>query len=418
MTSISVLIPNFNGRRHLGACLESLQQQRRKIEEVVVFDNGSRDQSVEFISENFPSVRVIASADNCGFAGALNRAARCARGEWLAFMNNDMRAAPDWMEASLERSGTHECIASRILNWEGDKVDFDGSSLQYLGFADQLGIGENSARPSAAGPILFPCGGAMFIRRDLFLDVGGFDEDYFAIYEDVDLGWRLWLQGHEVFFDPACVVYHRGHATLDARREEKKRYLMHRNALFTMIKNLQQERFEKIVPVAFFQAIRRAVRFSGIDKTAFYFWEDTELPRDEASWWMCRDAVNHLVALDDVIENWFQLMEKRQQVQARRRRPDSEIASLFHDPFRRIFKDADYEACEAEWIESRGIQRLFPEAIPFAFTEGFATEMKRERQALRRELALLKSQLRAPAPGEKRGRMNRLARRLRQFGSH
>ena len=256
------------------------------------------------------------------------------------------------------------------------------------------------------------------LRRDLFLETGGFDEDYFAIYEDVDLGWRLWLQGHEVFFEPASVACHRGHATLDARREEKKRYLMHRNAMFTVIKNYQQDSFQRIVPIAFVQAIRRAVRFSGIDKSSFYFWEDSEIPQDTASLWMWKDAINHLVALDDVIEQWPQLMKKRQAVQARRKRSDEEITALFRDPFRRIFKDSSYEESESEWIEALGIEKFFPGAVPFGGTQSFHKELKREIQELRRELAHLKSQSRgAESAPAKAGRVRKFANRLRILGS-
>ncbi|MBI4454434.1 MAG: glycosyltransferase family 2 protein [Acidobacteria bacterium] len=414
MKSVSVLIPNFNGRQHLETCLGSLQGQLHRAHEVLVFDNGSNDGSVELLRQKFPSVCVIASSKNFGFAGALNRAAQHANGEWLAFLNNDMRTAADWIQAAMLHSDRHPCIASRMLNWSGDKLDFDGASLQYLGFAEQVGRGEPNTSAAIAGPILFPCGGAMFIRKDLFLEVGGFDEDYFAVYEDVDLGWRLWLEGHQIFFEPNSTVYHKGHATLDSRREEKKRYLMHRNAMFTIIKNYQQDAFQRILPVAFLQAVRRAVRFAGIDKKTFYFWEDTEIPQNSASLWMWKDAINHLVALDDVIENWHHLMEKRQRVQARRKRADCEIFPLFRDPFRRIFKDANYEEHEAEWITALGITQLFCETVPFSLTREFHKDLKREIQELRRELSHLGSQLHAADCAEKRqpARIDQLARRF------
>ncbi|MBI3940132.1 MAG: glycosyltransferase family 2 protein [Acidobacteria bacterium] len=414
-----MLIPNFNGRLHLQACLLSLQEQTRQPHEILVFDNGSSDHSADFIRERFPSVQVIASSTNLGFAGAMNRAAEAAGGAWLALLNNDMRAAPDWIESAMAEAGRHGCIASRILNWSGNKIDFDGASLQYLGFAEQLATGESADRPASPGPILFPCGGAMFVRRDLFLEAGGFDEDYFAVYEDVDLGWRLWLLGHDVLLNPGSVAYHRGHATLDTRREEKKRYLMHRNAMFTIIKNYGQDAFQKVLPVAFFQALRRTVRFAGIDKTAFYFWEDAQIPEDPASLWMWKDAVNHLVALDDVIENWLALMQKRRQVQARRKRADSEIVPLFHEPFRRIFKDASYEESEAQWIRHLGIDDLFAGEVPFAFTDAFESERAREVRELRRELSVLKSQLQEAGSPARRGRgtMEKLARRLKRLGT-
>ncbi|HEY2934238.1 MAG TPA: glycosyltransferase family 2 protein [Acidobacteriota bacterium] len=417
MTSVSVLIPNLNGIHHLDDCLSSLQQQSHPADEVIVFDNASSDDSARFISQRYSSVRLIASEKNLGFAGALNRAAEAACGEWLAFLNNDMRASSDWIAAAMKSAREHACVASRILSWSGDKVDFDGASLQYLGFGDQVGIGETSSRRSPAGPILFACGGAMLVRKEVFLESGAFDEDYFAIYEDVDFGWRLWLQGHDVFFEPESFVYHKGHATLDTRREEKKRYLMHRNALFTIIKNYERERFEKIVPVAFFQAVRRAVRFANIDKTSFYFWKDSEPPQDPGAFWMWKDAINHLVALDDVIENWPGLMQKRAAVQARRRRSDDEIVALFRDPFRRIFKDTAYEAQEAELLELQGIPQLFPSQAPFALTDDFRRNLHEEIRNLRRELSYLKSARGAVPPEVKANPVRKFVKRIKKLGS-
>ena len=413
MSTVSVLIPNFNGKHHLETCLASLQNQTAAPAEILLFDNGSTDGSAEFVSRQFPSVRLIRSNRNLGFAAAINEAAAQARGEWLALLNNDMRASEGWLESALDQASQHACIACRILNWSGDKVDFDGASLQFLGFGDQAGSGRSSSDVPPAAPLLFACGGAMLIRRSVFAECGGLDEDYFAVYEDVDLGWRLWLQGHDVQLAPASVVYHRGHATLDSRREEKKRHLMHRNALFTIVKNYGDEAFRSIVPLALLQCVRRAVRFAGIDKTAFYFWEERELPSDPGALWMLRDAVNHLVALDDVIEAWPSLMSKRTAVQAGRRRSDSEILPLFREPFRRIFPDVDYERGEGDWVAGLDIARLFPGAVPFAMTPEFDREQERQIAALRRELSNLKKAAGIAVPPSPRGgKIRKLAGKL------
>src|SRR2546425_10399367 len=113
MKSVSVLIPNFNGRKHLEPCLRSLQEQSDRADEVIIFDNGSSDHSAEYVHSNFPWVRVISAQKNCGFAGALNRAAQDARGEWLAFLNNDMKASPNWICGARGHGNSHCCIASR-----------------------------------------------------------------------------------------------------------------------------------------------------------------------------------------------------------------------------------------------------------------------------------------------------------------
>ena len=172
-----------------------------------------------------------------------------------------------------------------------------------------------------------------------FWNLGGFDSDFFALYEDVDLGWRLWLAGHRVVMAPDSVVRHRGHATLETQAPEKTRYLMHRNALLTIFKNYEEENFRKIVPLALLLSVKRAVHFSGVRKESFYLWSETRHKLEEgdaAARSQLLDSLNHLVAVDDVLQSLPRLLEKRRRVQALRRRSDREIMELFGDPLRRI----------------------------------------------------------------------------------
>src|SRR5690242_11473796 len=130
LPSVSVIILNFNGRQHLEACFESLLDQRYDgAIDIILVDNGSADGSLELVRERFPQVCLIANEQNMGFAPAVNQAARQATGDYLALLNNDARAAPDWIAQLIElaerrRGEGVACVASRVLGWDGEKIDF------------------------------------------------------------------------------------------------------------------------------------------------------------------------------------------------------------------------------------------------------------------------------------------------------
>lgn len=360
-SDVSIVTVNWNGKDHLVHLLPSLAALACR--EIILVDNGSTDGSQEWVREKHPQVKILQNDVNRGFAQPNNLGVRRASGRCVAFINNDMRADRHWIDAALWRlSGDTPCVASRILDWEGGQIDFNGSSLQYLGFALQRDIGKLVDEVSCDEQILFPCGGAMLIDREIFLELGGFDEDYFAIYEDVDLGWRLWISGYQVGFAPDSVVYHRGHGTFQAHANEKMRYLMHRNAMLTILKNYEEETFRKILPLAVVMAIKRAILLSGVEKEHFYLWSDTRrrlTAGDPAFQSRLVDAFNHLVALDDVLESLPRTLEKRRAVQARRKRADAEILNLFVDPLRPIVEDPAYIAEELRYLELLDFSSLF-----------------------------------------------------------
>ena len=278
---VSVVTVNWNGKSHLSTLLPPLLAL--KPGEVIVVDNGSTDGSQEFLRKRYPQVQLLENGMNLGFAQPCNLGATAARGSCIAFINNDMRPEPYWLTAALEKLDARTpCVASRILDWEGRRIDYNGSSLHYLGYGLQQDLGLPVEEAPHRGQVLFPCGGAMLVDRKVFLDLGGFDPDYFALFEDVDLGWRLWLAGHRVVMASDSMVRHRGHATLETKAPEKTRYLIHRNALLTIFKNYEEENFRKIVPLALILAMKRAVHFSGVRKESFYLWSETRHKLAEA----------------------------------------------------------------------------------------------------------------------------------------
>ncbi len=420
-SDVSVVTVNWNGKDHLEVLLPSLVALEPR--EIILVDNGSSDGSQDFVRSRYPGVRIIQNETNRGFAQPNNLAAEAAQGRYLAFVNNDMRVDPGWIKAALDRlKEPVVCVGSRILDWAGEKVDFNGSSLEYLGYALQRNIGEPWRSVPSPDRILFACGGAMLIDRDVFRRVGGFDQDYFAIFEDVDLGWRLWLAGYEVAFASDSIAFHKGHGTFKTQANEKMRYLMHRNAMLTVLKNYEEPAFRKVFSLAIVLAVKRAVLFSGVDRERFYLWSGTRerLERsDPSACIQILDALNHLVAVDDVLDQLPALLEKRRRVQSLRKRPDTDIFPLFVDPFRPIVENSGYLNVEKFHLDMLGLTNLFePLACPAAPPQRL-TDLEEKVARLNRELGglqWLQTQTVLHPPGISKPGLRQFVRTWRNHG--
>jgi GT2 family glycosyltransferase len=251
----SVVIPSFDGRPMLAACLEGLRGQsvpRGEIE-VIVVDNGSTDGTSEWLLETCPEVSVVRLEENAGFAEANNRGAEAARGEWLVLLNNDAVPAPRFLEALAATAAERAApvVGGRILDAGGEAVEFGGGDLGVFGFGFQRSSWQPGFREHADGAELpFACGGAMLVRRDLFRSLGGFDRDYFAYYEDVDLGWRLWLSGERIVYAAQAEVRHLRHGTGRRFSERWRHFHWYKNGLQTLVKNVEDRFLPRLFPVA------------------------------------------------------------------------------------------------------------------------------------------------------------------------
>ena len=254
---LSILVASWNGRPHLELCLPAVAAQRDpgRPWELLLLDNGSRDGTAAWVRERHPWVRLVESPTNLGFAEANNRLAALAEGDDLVLLNNDTRPEPDWLAALADAVGTAApdvaAIGGRLVDWEGERLDFGQGLRTFDGHAFQLDHRRPlaSARMPANGEELpFACGANMLVRRRAFLDAGGFDEAYFAYLEDVDLGWRLWAGGERVVAARDAVVRHRASATSDRVGPFRRGSLFERNALLTAWKNLDDELWPKLMP--------------------------------------------------------------------------------------------------------------------------------------------------------------------------
>ncbi len=207
-----MVIPNWNGRDWLPACLRSLDAQRRPPAEVIVVDNGSHDGSLAYLRHAHPSVRVIELGANTGFAHAANRGIEAARSPWVALINTDIQLAPDWlgrMAQAAAHDGDLAAVACKMLSLDDPTVIYDaGDVLRRDGACEQRGrFTPDDGRFDAAGEVWGACAGAALFRRDAVLGLGGFDERFFAYLEDADLSLRLRLAGWRCRYEPAVALH-------------------------------------------------------------------------------------------------------------------------------------------------------------------------------------------------------------------
>ena len=216
---ISVIVLTYNGRAWLEPCLSALAAQAGAPPfEIVLVDNASTDGSAGLVAARFPSVRIVENERNLGFAGGNNAGARAARGETLAFLNNDTIASPDWLaclHAALAEAPDRTLVTSRIVFLDRpDIIDSAGDGYLRAGGAFKHGHGAPTSGFMSAREVFGACGAAFAVRRELFERLGGFDEDFFMVYEDVDLSYRARLVGCRCWYAADAVVRHAGSGTL------------------------------------------------------------------------------------------------------------------------------------------------------------------------------------------------------------
>jgi N-acetylglucosaminyl-diphospho-decaprenol L-rhamnosyltransferase len=211
----SVLIVNFNGGAYVQGALDSLKAQTHRSFEVILLDNASADGSVDNLdTSGLPAFTLMRETENHGFARGNNLAAARARGRWLALLNPDAAARPDWLAEILAGTRRHTGVTSFACTqlWMHDETKLDGAGDNYLlfGIPWRGGYRRPSTEIPAEGTCFSPCGASAVYHRETFGAAGGFDERLFCFCEDVDLGFRLRLEGGTCVFLPDAIVAHAG----------------------------------------------------------------------------------------------------------------------------------------------------------------------------------------------------------------
>ena len=247
-SSVSIVIPHWNNVDVLSECLESISNTNFENFETIVVDNASTDNSVASVRSNYPNVKLIENDKNYGYAGGCNIGAEAASGDFLIFLNNDTVQEKDWISNLIKTINSDDKIAAvqpKILNYYDRNVfDYAGGSGGHMDiycfpFARGriFSFQENDEGQYNNKEKCFWSSGTCFmVRRELFQKSGGFDESFFAHMEEIDLCWRLYAMGFEVWVEPDSVVYHKNALTLPMY-SHKKYYLNHRNSLLMLLGN-------------------------------------------------------------------------------------------------------------------------------------------------------------------------------------
>jgi len=236
----SVIVPNYNGVRHLPTVLAALHNQTFRDFEIVVIDDASSDSSVALVERDYPGVRLLVNRANLGFVRSCNVAADAAHGRYLVLLNSDTEPEPGWLAALAHAIVAHPeaaVIASKLLLFDRrSTLHTTGDLLGVDGVARNRGVWEEDrGQYDAAAAIFSGCGGASAYRRDVWQALGGFDEDFWMYLEDVDFGFRARLLGYTAVFAPAARVYHQLSAS---GGDTLASFYVGRNTIWLIAKNM------------------------------------------------------------------------------------------------------------------------------------------------------------------------------------
>jgi len=241
MSSLSVIIPNYNGIDHLKKCLKSLKEQDMKLR-VVVVDNGSVDGSVEYIKNNYPEHDLIINHENLGFSTAVNQGIKSVNSDFIFLLNNDVILEKNCIKnllSCIEADDKIFAVGSKMLQSTGmELIDDVGDEYTLLGFTKKVGNGKSSDLYTDKREIFSACAGAAIYRRAIFNEIGYFDESFFAYMEDVDISYRARIHGYKCIYCPEAVIYHVGSATSGSKYNSFKIKLAARNNVYVPYKNM------------------------------------------------------------------------------------------------------------------------------------------------------------------------------------
>lgn len=257
--SCAIVILNWNGLPHLQRFLGSVVDNSPREAEVIVADNGSSDGSIEWIEQNFEGVRVIRLDQNYGYAGGYNKALEQVDADIFVLLNSDVETPQGWLEPlveELEADAKIAALAPKIRSLEEpDKFEYAGAAggyMDFLGYPFCRGrimqsLEQDKGQYNSSKQVFWASGACMVVRSDVFRQVGGFDADFFAHMEEIDLCWRMQSLGYKIISSPKSAVYHLGGGTL-AQDSPRKLYLNYRNNLSMLYKNYRK--FDMILALA------------------------------------------------------------------------------------------------------------------------------------------------------------------------
>lgn len=254
---VSIVILNWNGKYYLEKFLPSVVEHSQNIADIYVADNASSDDSLEFLKSKYPEIKTIENDKNYGFAEGYNVALSKVESKYFILLNSDIEVTQNWIGpiiVLMEKDSSIAACQPKILSYkEKNKFEYAGASG---GFIDRIGypfcrgrifqdLEEDKGQYDQNHEVFWATGACLFIRSELFFKYGGFDVDFFAHMEEIDLCWRLKNYGHKIYCCPQSTIYHIGGGTLP-KNNPKKTYLNFKNNMILLLKNLPGDKVVKV----------------------------------------------------------------------------------------------------------------------------------------------------------------------------
>jgi GT2 family glycosyltransferase len=329
---VSVIVLNWNGRRFLDSCLTSLTDQSLPTHEVVLVDNGSNDGSVQYVRDHFPRVKIAENGANLGFAEGNNIGIRLATGDYVVLLNNDTSVPSNFIEVLANCARVDPKIGSvgcTIVQEDG--IPRYGPAFTNNGFLTPLLIGSNLLRKrierlfDVEGYCLTNCAAAVLYRKNALQVTGGFDADFWADWEDHDLGFRLWLAGFKNYYTTKTHVMHVGGGSFGREISKDRQARIIRNMLVTYLKNYDSWN----LVTRFFFLLWVIVPLRHLASIILYELTRLKTSHRQGASLISREAYLALpLAYLAFIRDLPRAMRKRMKVQAQRKVSDSIIFSL------------------------------------------------------------------------------------------
>ena len=248
MTKVAVVILNYNGQKFLETFLPSVVENNDGYE-IIIADNASTDNSIDFLKSNYSNIKVIQLTNNEGFAGGYNNALQKIEAEYYVLLNSDVEVSSNWTKPIIDLMDNNTSIAAcqpKIRSYH-QKTHFEyagaaGGYIDWLGYPFCRGrvfdsYEQDLGQYDDTKEVFWATGACMFVRAKVFHDLGGFDTHFFAHMEEIDLCWRMKNAGYKVMYSSVSMVYHVGGGTLH-KSNPRKTFLNYRNGLAMLYKNL------------------------------------------------------------------------------------------------------------------------------------------------------------------------------------
>ena len=240
MNRVTVIIPNYNGLHFMEPCFAALEKQSYRDFDLLVVDNGSEDGSGEWLREH--GIPTLFLGENTGFSGAVNAGIRAAKTPYVILLNNDTEPFPDYvgeLVRCMDRFPRVFSASSKMIQlYRKELMDGGGDMYCLLGWAYQRGVGQPSSGYRKPREGFSACAGAAIYRREVFEEIGCFDESHFAYLEDIDVGYRARIYGYKNIYCPTAKVYHVGSGTSGSKYNSFKVRLAARNSIYLNYKNM------------------------------------------------------------------------------------------------------------------------------------------------------------------------------------